>query len=107
MLSGAITGYFDALHQPEPAWSEISTTIALLILMLIWYHGDSNTHQFKRPAWLTVLIAGFALVGIPCYLIKSRAPAERLQAMGQLALFALCLMAASLAGETLMGWVMQ
>jgi len=107
LLSGSITGYFDALHQTEPAWSEISSTIALLILMLIWYHTDSTQHEFKRPAWLTVLIAGFALIGIPCYLIKSRAPEERLPALGWLTVYTLSLMAASLVGETMMGWVMQ
>ncbi len=107
LLSGAITGYFDALHQTEPAWSEISSTIALLILLLIWYHTDSTQHNFKRPAWLTVLIAGFALVGVPCYLIKSRAPQARMAALGWLTVYALSLMAASLVGEALMGWVMQ
>ena len=105
-ISGVISGYYEADKVPEPVWSEIGTTLLTLFLILTWYHIDSNEHQYKRNIWLNVVILGFAIFGIPYYLMRSRPPGKRLAALGRLSLFTLIFFGVSVLGEYLMIWIL-
>ena len=104
-ISGAISGYYEATKSLEPMWSDFTSTIIILFLILSWYHIDSNAHQYKRSIWLNILIIGFALIGVPYYLIRSRAPGMRFHAIVRLLSFALMFIGVSVVGEYLMIWL--
>ena len=102
-ISGTITGYFEANNTAEPVLSVLLTTLVTVFLVLTWYHIDSNEHRFQRSAWLNVLIVGFALVGVPYYLYKSRVPEQRGRAFGRLVGFTFVYFCFSILGEYLIG----
>jgi hypothetical protein len=104
-ISGAISGYYEASKSLEPMWSDFTSTIIILFLILTWYHIDSNAHEYKRSIWLNILIIGFALIGVPYYLIRSRAPGKRFHAIALLLSFAFLFIGVSMVGEYLMIWV--
>ena len=105
VISGAMTGYFEANHAIEPPWSEFASTLILIVLTLSWYHVDSNEHNYVRSIWLNMLILGLAIIGIPYYLINSRAKGKKLAALGWLTVFVCLFMSLNMVGELLMSWL--
>jgi hypothetical protein len=101
--SGLVTGYFDANQSVTPGWFDIISTLFILFLLLTWYHIDSNAQGYRRHVWLNFLIVGFALIGVPYYLMRSRPEGKRLNAICWLVVFAMLFLSVSVGGEYLAG----
>jgi hypothetical protein len=100
-VSGLITGYFDQGQNAAPGWFDLISTVFILFLILTWYHIDSNAQQYRRNIWLNFLIVGFALVGVPYYLMRSRPEGKRLNAICWLVVFTMLFLGVSVTGEYL------
>ncbi len=105
-LDGLITGSMEKQHLLLPAWWELTATITLMVLILSWYHKDSNTRQFRRTPWLTMAILGVAIFGIPYYLIRSRPAGKKWRALGGLTVFTGLFFSVSFIGEAMARWLL-
>ena len=94
---GGIDNYFYANNVNVPVWWVVSSTVALNILIFVWYYLDSNIRSFSRSKWLNIAVVGLAVVAIPYYIVRSREKSQRALALIKLVgFFALGIAFASL-----------
>ena len=84
LLDGVISGLFEVRHAAEPLWWDILALLSMIVMLLCWYHQDSNLRHFQRHKMLNIVILGAAIIGIPYYLIRSRPKGKKIIAIGWL-----------------------
>jgi hypothetical protein len=67
----------------------------------VWYCRDSDLHRYRRSLWRNTCFIFFALLFVPCYLVRTRPNGKRLFALAKLAGFAALWLGAILIGAVL------
>lgn len=98
LASGMIQALYAAQHVQMPLWWMVLSSFLLNFLPYYWYRLDSERRRFLPPGWMSSAVVALAPLGIPVYLLRSRAPGERLRALAQLGLFLVQMLAAAVVG---------
>jgi hypothetical protein len=61
------------LHNPTAVfWINVSAGLIVLFALFLWCHSDAEQRGYPSSHFLSLLIVGMALVGVPYYLFRTR-----------------------------------
>ncbi|MGH8853430.1 MAG: hypothetical protein ACREWI_04025 [Telluria sp.] len=95
---GMADALYAASHMQMPAWWMILSAFLLNFLPFYWYRLDSEARRFPRARWMSSAIVAISPLGIPLYLLRSRPPGRRLQALARMSGFMLLMLGAAAGG---------
>jgi hypothetical protein len=103
VLDGALDATYAARHQEQPLGWSMALTLTFSFLCFAWYRHDSDARHFARSRWLNTGVVVLSVIAMPYYLVRSRAPGQRLRAILRCGGFALLMVLASAVGMVLSG----
>ena len=98
LASGMAEALYAAAHMQMPAWWVLLTAFLMNFLPYYWYRQDSEARLFHRSRWMSTVVVGMTPVGIPVYLLRSRAKGTRLRSLARMSGFLLAMLGATVAG---------
>jgi hypothetical protein len=102
-LDGALDATYSASGAEQPLGWSMALTLTFSFLCFAWYRNDSDARHYARSRWLNTGMVVLSVIAMPYYLVRSRAPGERLRAVLRCAGFAILMVLASAVGMVLSG----
>jgi hypothetical protein len=98
----ALAGFAAAALPPRPGQlfgsADVANMLVQAFLMFGWCRADAGARGIAPPAGAPLLVAAFALIGIPYYFYRSRPWQQATLAVGKAALFFIGMLLLSMLG---------
>lgn len=76
-LQGFIDGFWYAHSWPEPLLGGLLITMLANFSIFVWYCRDSDARHYRRSLLRNIGINSLGIVGIPYYVVRSRAAGDK------------------------------